>query len=230
VQIDNQGEDRFGQTETDDRIGVAAGSPLKAAAVVVGLGGKDGPQPAANALSGTPKIGVVFLRAASGTCRSLRGEGSGDAIGGRTIRKISLDTSTAMPIKGEDIMRLQSSAVLAGLAWTIATTAAMAHHSFAMFDTEHPIEISGVVKEFRFVNPHAMLVVKVKGEDGVDRDWVLEGGAPGLLIRDGLTANALKPGDEIMATINPLHGGAEGGAFQPPRVKFKDGRPLVTPR
>ena len=38
-----------------------------------------------------PSIGVVFLRAASGTCRSLRGaKGSGDAVGERNNPKIDL--------------------------------------------------------------------------------------------------------------------------------------------
>jgi Family of unknown function (DUF6152) len=117
-----------------------------------------------------------------------------------------------------------------GFAATAIAMPAIAHHSFAMFDTEHPIEISGTVKEFRFVNPHTILIVKVKGQDGVGRDWTLEGGAPGLQFRDGMTANSLKPGDEIMVTINPLHGGAEGGSYLPLQVKFKDGRPVVTPR
>jgi hypothetical protein len=65
-------------------------------------------------------------------------------------------------------MRLRSTLVLVvGLTLAAATGAAMAHHSFAVFDTDHPIEISGTVKEFRFVNPHSVLVVVVKGQDGV---------------------------------------------------------------
>src|ERR1019366_2558007 len=67
-------------------------------------------------------------------------------------------------------MRLQSTAVLAGLAWAAATGAASAHHSFAMFDMEHPIEISGTVKEFKFVSPHTLLILQVKGDDGVVKD------------------------------------------------------------
>ena len=107
---------------------------------------------------------------------------------------------------------------------------AAAHHSFAMFDAQHPIEISGTVKEFRFVSPHTILVVTVKGQDGAVKDWILEGGAPGLQVRDGMTSKSLKPGDEVTVTINPLHSGAEGGSYQPMQVKFKDGRPVVAPK
>ncbi len=106
---------------------------------------------------------------------------------------------------------------------------ALAHHSFAMFDAQHPMEISGTVKEFRFVSPHTILTVTVKDKDGVAKDWILEGGAPGMLVRDGVNSKSLRPGDEITVTINPLHSGADGGSYQPGLVKFKDGRPLITP-
>jgi N-methylhydantoinase B/oxoprolinase/acetone carboxylase alpha subunit len=119
---------------------------------------------------------------------------------------------------------------LAGLVLAAATGAASAHHSFAMFDMEHPIEIAGTVKEFKFVSPHTLLILQVKGEDGVVKDWTLEGGAPGLLVREGMTSKSLKPGDEIKATINPLHSGAEGGSYQPLAIKFKDGSPVVAPK
>jgi Family of unknown function (DUF6152) len=120
--------------------------------------------------------------------------------------------------------------VLAGALLAAAGGAVSAHHSFAMFDTQHPKEISGTVKEFRFVSPHTILIVTVKGEDGVEKDWILEGGAPGLQVREGFTSKSLKPGDEIVVTINPLHSGAEGGAYQPSQVKFKDGTPVAKPR
>ena len=127
-------------------------------------------------------------------------------------------------------MKSQLTALLVGGAFVATSSAASAHHSFAMFDALHPIEISGTVKEFRFVSPHTILIVTVKGQDGVDKDWILEGGAPGLQVRDGMTSKSLKSGDEITVMINPLHSGAEGGSYQPAQVKFKDGHPVVTPK
>jgi hypothetical protein len=127
-------------------------------------------------------------------------------------------------------MKSQLTAFVAGGAFVMMGGAALGHHSFAMFDAAHPIELTGTVKEFRFVSPHTILIVNVTGQDGVTKEWILEGGAPGMLVRDGMRANSLRPGDEIMVRINPLHSGAEGGSFQPMQVKFKDGRPSVTPR
>jgi hypothetical protein len=72
--------------------------------------------------------------------------------------------------------------------------------------------------------------VNVTGQDGVTKEWILEGGAPGMLVREGITSRSLKPGDEIQVRINPLHSGAEGGAFQPAQVKFKDGTLVAAPR
>ena len=127
-------------------------------------------------------------------------------------------------------MKSQFAALLVGTAFLAMGAPASAHHSFAMFDALHPKEISGTVKEFRFVSPHTILVVTVKGEDGVEKDWILEGGAPGLQVREGLTSKSLKPGDEVTVTINPLHSGAEGGSYQPAQVKFKDGRLVAAPK
>jgi hypothetical protein len=127
-------------------------------------------------------------------------------------------------------MKAQILALLVGGTFVAMGAGASAHHSFAMFDAEHPIEISGTVKEFRFVSPHTILIVTVKDKNGVDKDWILEGGAPGMQVREGMTSKSLKPGDEIMVKINPLHGGAEGGSYQPTQVKFKDGTPVVTPK
>jgi hypothetical protein len=126
--------------------------------------------------------------------------------------------------------RLQSTTTLAGLAFALTTGAALAHHSFAMFDMEHPIEISGTVKEFKFVSPHTLLLIDVTGSDGTVKEWTLEGGAPGLLVREGITSKSLKPGDQIKLTINPLHSGAEGGSYQPQQIKFMDGTPIAAPR
>jgi Family of unknown function (DUF6152) len=46
-------------------------------------------------------------------------------------------------------MRRQLGALLLAGA-LVGSGAALAHHSFAMFDQEHPIELEGVVQEFKF--------------------------------------------------------------------------------
>jgi hypothetical protein len=105
--------------------------------------------------------------------------------------------------------------------------AAMAHHSFAMFNQEHPIEIAGAVVEFRYTSPHSFILVDVKDKDGNSTVWNLEGPSPSILARDGMSAKTLKPGDELVLTIDPLRSGAPGGAWALIKTKFKDGRPIA---
>ena len=127
-------------------------------------------------------------------------------------------------------MKRQLVAFLAGAAFVAASGAAWAHHSFAMFDTDHPMEITGTVTEFKFTSPHTFILLQVKDQDGDTTVWNLEGGSPTALSRDGWTAKTLKQGDEIRLTIEPLRSGAPGGAWTVKKVKFKDGQPVVASR
>jgi len=117
--------------------------------------------------------------------------------------------------------------LLAGAALLAMGGVVLAHHSFAMFDQEHPIDLVGTVKEWKYTAPHAFIILEVKDQDGSSQVWSLEGGAPSGLIRDGWTSKTLKPGDELQLSINPLRSGAPGGAWNINKVKFKSGDPVV---
>jgi hypothetical protein len=120
--------------------------------------------------------------------------------------------------------RLAAGAAAALLA---AGSLAPAHHSFTIFDTQHPLELTGTVQEFRFSSPHAVIVLEVKGVDGKTAIWNLEGTSPSILMRDGWSSHSLKAGDEVMVTIDPLRSGATGGAWIGQRINFLCGRPVV---
>jgi len=125
-------------------------------------------------------------------------------------------------------MRRQLAALLLTGAFVAAGGAAMAHHSFAMFDQENPIDLVGTVTEFKFTSPHTFILLQVKEADGTNVIWNLEGGAPSGLIRDGWTGKTLKPGDELAVKVDPLRSGAPGGAWNAAKLKFKDSKPIVT--
>jgi hypothetical protein len=86
------------------------------------------------------------------------------------------------------------------------------------------------VQEFKFTSPHSFILLQVKEQDGGVTVWNLEGGSPTALIRDGWSNKALKPGDELHLTVEPLRSGAPGGAWSVHKVKFKDGQPVVASR
>jgi len=80
----------------------------------------------------------------------------------------------------------------------LAPVAALAHHSFAVFfDSQKSVTITGVVTEFKFVNPHGVIVLKVKNAAGVDEEWKVETNSPSILRRRGWAPDSLKAGETI---------------------------------
>ena len=125
-------------------------------------------------------------------------------------------------------MSPQLAAVVVGGVMLAAGTAASAHHSFAVFDIQHPLELQGTVQEFRFTSPHSFIILEVKAPDGSAMIWKLEGASPNTLARDGWSSQSLKSGDQIKLSIDPLRSGAPGGAWIGQKVTFSDsGRPVV---
>ncbi len=101
---------------------------------------------------------------------------------------------------------------------------ALAHHSFAMFDNEHQIRISGKVTKFDWTNPHIYVFV-TGGEAGKDaKAWTIEGASPGILNRIGWKFNVVKPGDEVTMVIAPLRSGEQGGLLK--LIKLPNGQVL----
>ena len=90
---------------------------------------------------------------------------------------------------------------------------APAHHSFAMFDRERSIVISGVIREFQWTNPHTWIQVTVTDATGKQTEWSLEGGSPGILSRNGWKRGSLQAGDTVTIEIYPLKSGEPGGSF-----------------
>jgi hypothetical protein len=119
-------------------------------------------------------------------------------------------------------------ALTAATAFVAASGAALAHHSFAMFDTDHPLELQGTVTEFKFTSPHTFILLEVKGTDGSSTTWNLEGASPSALVREGWASKTLKAGDELKMTIDPLRSGAPGGSWSEKKTSFTSGQPIVT--
>jgi len=92
-------------------------------------------------------------------------------------------------------------------------TFAPAHHSFAMFDRERTVTITGVIREFQWTNPHSWIQVTVTDDKGKVTEWSLEGGSPGILSRNGWKRTSLKPGEKVTIELYPLKSGEPGGSF-----------------
>ena len=99
-----------------------------------------------------------------------------------------------------------------------------AHHSTAIYDSDHPIELAGTVVEWQFVNPHCFIILEVADDAGGTKHWSLEGGNTAGLFRRGWTPETLKPGDRIQLTVRPLRSGSPGGNYS--NARWADGKPI----
>ena len=99
------------------------------------------------------------------------------------------------------------------IAALFAASAALAHHSFAMFDQSTTVTLAGTVKEFRWTNPHVFIEMLVKNEAGAEEQWSIEMTSPEHLARAGWRPSTLQPGDEITLSIHPMRDGIKGGQY-----------------
>ncbi|MEA2906896.1 MAG: hypothetical protein QOI12_4283 [Alphaproteobacteria bacterium] len=117
---------------------------------------------------------------------------------------------------------------LAGIAAVLLAAPAFAHHSFAMFDQSKVLYLSGAVKDFEFVNPHAWLHVTVVSDKGDAATWSFEGGSPSQLVSLGWSKNNFKIGDKVEVGFRPMKDGSRGGQLM--SVKFTSGQKLCSNR
>ncbi len=87
---------------------------------------------------------------------------------------------------------------------------ATAHHSAAAQDFSKRVEMNGVVKSWRIVNPHGKLVVEVTDAKGT-RVIELETHSRNNVYRAGYRDGMVKAGDKIKVFIAPNRDGTDGG-------------------
>lgn len=104
-------------------------------------------------------------------------------------------------------------------------SAALAHHSFAMFDNNKEVVLDGVVREFQWTNPHSWIQLVVP-ENGQPVEYSIEMGSPNNFARHGWHHSSLQPGDRVKVNIHPRKDGSKGGQFL--KVVKADGTVLGT--
>jgi hypothetical protein len=116
---------------------------------------------------------------------------------------------------------ITTAAGLAALAVFVATPA-FSHHSFAMYDQNKVVTITGVVKQYVPQANHAEFHVYVladdrkgllKGKDGKSNvEWGVEMAGTAQLERQGITAQTYPVGTVISFKVNPSRDGSNFGA------------------
>ena len=106
---------------------------------------------------------------------------------------------------------------------------ALAHHSYAMFDTAKTAKVSGTVAKLEWMNPHAFVWVYVPNasKPGTYDLWGFENGSPSVLQGHGWSKDVLQAGDKIDVEYWPLRDGSIGGHCE--KITFADGRSYQCP-
>ena len=102
---------------------------------------------------------------------------------------------------------------LAGLAVLLSGTPLLAHHAFSAFDMSKTITVTGVVKEFQWINPHSWIQMMVTDASGNAVEWSIEMNSPLASYRLGFRPRMLKAGDQVTIVISPVKDGSAGGQF-----------------
>jgi len=84
---------------------------------------------------------------------------------------------------------------------------ALAHHGGGAYDQAHPVTMTGTVKEFLFIQPHPLITLAVKDDQGTVTEWSVEMTAPNHLVHYGWNGKKLKPGDQITIVGLPSKNG-----------------------
>lgn len=82
---------------------------------------------------------------------------------------------------------------------TLTASTVQAHHSFAAFDIDTKIEITGLITRYEFRQPHIMMEVEVTLDDTTKEYWEIESLVPRRWQRNGYDKDFVKEGD--IATI-----------------------------
>ena len=118
-------------------------------------------------------------------------------------------------------IRLWPAAAVLALA-AAAAAPAFAHHSTAMFDMDHQVQLKGTVKDFEWTQPHTWITFEVENASGGVDEYGVEGMSPSYLGRNGWSKHTLSPGDKVTLSIHPLKDGRKGGFDA--SVTFPDGK------
>ena len=92
-------------------------------------------------------------------------------------------------------------AVAVGLAISVPL---FAHHGGATLYTDRTTTLKGTVKTWLWSNPHCLLTLQVKGDDGQVVEWIAETQAPSSIYPSGYRKDSFKPGDKVTITVQPV--------------------------
>jgi len=103
-----------------------------------------------------------------------------------------------------------SAIALSVVSTLLCATAAVAHHSFSMFDPSQEIVVKGTVARWAYNSPHTFMMIQDEG----GKLWAFEGAAPPALLAraPAISGDTFKKGQTVTVIVCPLRDGRNGGA------------------
>jgi Family of unknown function (DUF6152) len=117
----------------------------------------------------------------------------------------------SMPVRTSARARLRIMPSLLALvivfAWTTANGSGAPHHGTGGYDFAKTITLAGTATSFDWTNPHCLLHVDVKDNNGNVQRWTLEMAPPSFLARKGWAKDSIRPGDQVTIDAHPAKNG-----------------------
>jgi len=94
-------------------------------------------------------------------------------------------------------MKRQTIGWLATLMVLASAGSMLAHHALGNYDTTKAVHVKGTVVLFQMVNPHSILILDEKSENGKTQRWAIDGPTVRQLTQNGFAKDRLKAGDVV---------------------------------
>ena len=120
-------------------------------------------------------------------------------------------------------MKTLLSSVLVVLASVSVVVPLSAHHSWPV-NSSQLVTVKGTVVQFDWSNPHPMITLEVRGNDGKTEKWSVGGPAITRMEANGWTRTTVKPGDVITGTGYQFSDGQKIVRLE--RIVFADGKEM----
>jgi hypothetical protein len=113
--------------------------------------------------------------------------------------------------------------VVVTLAVVASAVSLSAHHSWPV-NMDKLVTVKGTVMEFAWENPHPMITLEVRTDDGKVEKWLIGGPAINRMEANGWTKATVKPGDVLTGTGYQFSDGQK--ILRLDRVVFADGKEM----
>ena len=120
-------------------------------------------------------------------------------------------------------MKALRASIFVVLAMLSGAVSLSAHHSWPV-STSQLVTVKGTVIEFAWENPHPMITLEVRADEGKVEKWLVGGPAINRMEANGWTKTTVKPGDVITGIGYQFANGQKIVRLE--RVVLADGREL----